>query len=109
MLACDELKKEGIDVELIDLRSVKPLDTATIIRSVRKTGHLIVVDGSWKTNSIASEIITCVHESAFDCLKSAAVRLTLPDAPAPASRTLEAAYYISKDHIINSIKNLLKK
>lgn len=107
-LVVEMLKKEGISVELIDLRSIKPLDMELINSSVLKTGRLLIVDGSWKTNSIASEISASVNETLFKKLKAPVVRLNLPDAPAPASRTLESEYYITKDMIIDAIKRLIQ-
>lgn len=107
-LAVELLKKEGISAELIDLRSIKPLDIDLILSSVKRTGRLLIVDGSWKTNSIASEISASVSEVAFGSLKAPVFRLNLPDAPAPASRTLESGYYITKDMIIDAVKSILK-
>jgi acetoin:2,6-dichlorophenolindophenol oxidoreductase subunit beta len=104
----ENLNKDGISIELIDLRSIKPLDTDLIIKSVNKTGRLVIVDGSWKTNSIASEISAAVSETVFGRLKAPIFRLTLPDAPAPASRTLESEYYVTKDKIINAVKCTLQ-
>ena len=63
--AADCLKKDGIDVEVVDIRSLKPLDEETIIQSVINTGHLIVVDGAWRFLSISAEIISIVVENAF--------------------------------------------
>ena len=97
--AAEELEKIGISSELIDLRTIKPLDKDIIINSVKKTGRLVIVDGSWKTNSISSEISAIVNEEAFGSLKSPVVRINLPNCPAPAARTLEAEYYITKDKI----------
>lgn len=107
LLAYEILKNEGISVELIDLRSIKPLDIDLIISSVKKTGRLVIVDGSWKTNSISSEISALVNENAFGYLKAPVFRLNLPDSPAPASRTLESAYYITKEKIINAVKGVI--
>lgn len=106
-LASESLKKEGISVDLIDLRSIKPLDTDLIIESVKKTGRLVIVDGSWKSNSISSEISALVNEALFGSLKAPVVRVNLPDAPAPASRTLESEYYITKEKIINAVKSTI--
>jgi acetoin:2,6-dichlorophenolindophenol oxidoreductase subunit beta len=106
-LASEILNNDGISVELIDLRSIKPLDIDLIINSIKKTGRLVIVDGSWKTNSIASEISALVNENAFGCLKAPVFRLNLPDSPAPASRTLESEYYITKEKIINAVKSVI--
>ena len=106
-LAAESLKNEDISVDLIDLRTIKPLDMTLIIDSVKKTGRLVIVDGSWKTNSIASEISASVNEKLFGNLKASVFRLNLPDAPAPASRTLESEYYITKEKIINAVKSTI--
>jgi acetoin:2,6-dichlorophenolindophenol oxidoreductase subunit beta len=101
------LKKDGINVDFIDLRSIKPLDMDLIINSVRKTGRLVLIDGSWRTNSITSEISATVNEKAFGLLKAPVQRINLPDAPAPASRTLESEYYIKNTLIVNTIRNII--
>lgn len=108
VLSVEILKKEGISAELIDLRSIKPWDSELILKSVNKTGRLLIVDGSWKTNSISSEISAVVSEELFGILKSPVCRVNLPDAPAPASRTLESEYYITKDKIIDAVNKILK-
>jgi len=105
--AVDELKNEGINVDFIDLRTIKPIDKEIIINSVKKTGKIVVADGSWKTGSIAAEIISIVNEDAFSYLKSNPVRVCLPDCPAPASSSLEKEYYKTKDDILKAIKELL--
>jgi pyruvate dehydrogenase E1 component beta subunit len=106
-LAKEILENDGISVELIDLRSIKPLDFNLIIQSVKKTKRLVIVDGSWKTNSIASEISAVINETLFGELKAPVTRLNLPDAPAPASRTLESEYYITKEKIVAAVKAIL--
>jgi pyruvate dehydrogenase E1 component beta subunit len=102
-IATDILKKKNIDAEVIDLRSIKPIDTETILNSVRKTGHLVVVDGGWITGGVCSEIITLVAVNAFESLKSAPLRIALPDTPAPASYVLENAYYPDYNKIVDTI------
>lgn len=105
--ATQELGKLGIDVELIDLRTIKPLDKELILASVRNTGRLAIADGGWKSFGIAAEIAALVFEEAFEDLKSPLVRITLPDAPAPASRSLEKAYYPTSDDIISAIQSII--
>ena len=105
--AAYSLREEGISAELVDLRSIKPLDTDLIINSVRKTGRLVVVDGSWKTGSITAEISAMVNEKIFGSLKAPVLRINLPDSPAPASRTLESAYYITIKMIIDSVRETI--
>lgn len=84
------LSEEGISAEVLDLRTVAPLDTAAIFRSVRKTGRLVAVDESPPSCSIASEVIACVAEHAFDALKAPAERVCRAPAPTPFSPPLEA-------------------
>jgi len=105
--AADELKEQGIDIEFIDLRTIKPLDTDIIFNSVKKTGKLVIVDGSWKTGSVAGEISALVSENIFNFLKAPVRRVCLPDTPAPASTSLESVYYKTKDDIIKVIKEIL--
>jgi len=93
MEAAQRLEKEGIGVEVLDLRTVKPIDMKTVIGSVRKTGRAVVVDVGWKSFGVSAEISASIQEQAFSSLRHPVVRLALPDAPAPASRTLEDAYY----------------
>lgn len=106
-IAIDELKQEGIDVEFIDLRTIKPLDTEIIYNSVKKTGKLIIADGSWKTGSVAGEISALVSENIFRYLKAPVQRVCLPDTPAPSSASIESVYYKTKDDIIKAIKEIL--
>jgi len=105
--AVDELAYLGIDVELIDLRTLKPLDNELLIDSAKKTGRVVVVDGGWKTMGLAAEILARVMEGAFRYLKAPIARVTLPDSPAPASSVLEEAYYPRKEDIIIAIKKIL--
>ncbi len=105
--AVDELKNEGVNVDFIDLRTIKPIDEEIIINSVKKTGKLVIADGSWKTGSVAAEIAAIAFEKAFLNLKAPVKRVCLPDTPAPASESLEKVYYKTKDDIITAIKEIL--
>ncbi len=105
--AAGALSREGIDVEVVDVRSLKPLDDETILESVRKTGRLVVVDTGWRTCGAAAEITARVAEAAFDSLKSPVIRVTLPDAPAPMSRELERVYYRTAEHIQEAVHRVL--
>ena len=107
--AAEELALQSIDVELIDLRSLKPFDQELILRSVKKTRRLVVVDGAWKTCGFAAEIAACVGESPLALkLKAPICRVCLPDVPAPASRVLEEEYYIKAKDIVHKVKEMLK-
>lgn len=91
--AAGQLETSGIDAEVIDLRTIKPLDRETIVASVSRTGRLLVVDGGWKSFGVSAEIAAVASEHAWPVLRGPVRRLALPDLPAPASRSLEQAYY----------------
>ncbi|MDD2737007.1 MAG: pyruvate dehydrogenase complex E1 component subunit beta [Desulfuromonadaceae bacterium] len=107
--AAEELALDGISVEIIDPRTVKPLDYDLIHQSLQKTGRLVVADGGWKTGGIAAEIAALAAEKSFSNLKAPVVRVALPDVPAPASRTLEEAYYPRSKDICSAIRKLLNR
>ena len=107
-LVVKEFKKFDVNIELIDLRSIKPIDKESITKSVNKTKNLVIVDGSWKNNSITANISSIVYEELFGKLKNPILRINLPDCPAPAARTLEEAYYINSKKIISEIKRAFK-
>lgn len=106
--AADELALEGINAEIIDPRTIKPLDFDLIHESIKKTGRLVVADGGWKTCGIAAEVAALAAERAFSDLKAPVVRVALPDIPAPASRTLEEVYYPRSRDIQAAVKKLIK-
>jgi pyruvate/2-oxoglutarate/acetoin dehydrogenase E1 component len=99
------LEDDEINAEIIDLRSIKPLDEDLLFNSVKKTGRLVVADGGWKTYGVAAEISAKIAESnLFMRLKAPIMRVCLPDVPAPASSTLERVYYKNAKDIVNSVK-----
>jgi len=81
--AAEELKREGIDAEVIDLRTIRPWDQATVLASVRKTNRLVVVDENWPVASIASEVAYRVQKDAFDFLDAPVLRINQADTPLP--------------------------
>jgi pyruvate dehydrogenase E1 component beta subunit len=105
--AVSVLSEQDVEVELIDIRSVKPWDQELVCCSVRKTGRLIVVDAAWGTGGVAAEIAATVSSRVFDHLKAPVVRITLPDAPAPMSAPLEKAYYPDADSVVAAVEKLL--
>jgi pyruvate dehydrogenase E1 component beta subunit len=107
--ASEELETKGVEVEVIDLRSVKPLDEKLLFESLKKTRKLVIVDGGWKTCGMAAEISALVSENVFDYLRAPISRVTLPDAPAPASCTLEKDYYPDSKTIMGAVKAILKR
>ena len=105
--AAQMLEETGISAEVIDLRTLKPLDTETVLASVRKTGRLVVVHEASGLCGVAAEVAALAAERAFDALKAPIVRLTGPDAPAPASQVLEQAFIPQVESIVAAVKQLL--
>ena len=89
--AAEMLAVEGLHAEVIDLRTLAPLDTGTIVASARKTGRVLIVEEGPRTGGFAAEIACRIFEAAHDCLDAPIRRLACPDCPLPAARTLEAA------------------
>lgn len=106
--AAKELEKEGINAEVIDLRTLVPLDKETVINSVKKTGRILVVDEDYKSYGMSGEIIASVVEHMGDKFKSLPKRLTYPDIPVPYSRALEKFALPDKEKIINIVKSMFK-
>jgi len=109
MKAAEALENENIECEVIDLRSIKPLDTDSIRRSVQKTGRLVVADTAWKEFGVSAEILALILEDpdSFRALKAPAVRVTLPNVPTPASPALEELFYPGPKDIISAVKKTL--
>jgi pyruvate dehydrogenase E1 component beta subunit len=107
--ACAKLESDGIYPEIIDLRWLRPLDIDSIIRSVKKTGRLLVVDTGWKMCSISSEVVALVAEKAYGFLKCSPRRITLPEAPCPASSFLESHYHPTTEMVIEAVEEMVKK
>jgi pyruvate/2-oxoglutarate/acetoin dehydrogenase E1 component len=105
--AAGELAQEGIDAEVIDLRSLKPWDQTAVLESVAKTRHAVVADPGWRTCGASAEIAATIAAEAFDQLRAPVERVTLADAPAPASRTEEHAYYPQASQIVQAARRAL--
>ena len=105
--AAAELAKDGIDAEIIDLRSLRPLDTATVIASVKKTNRLVVVEEGWPICSISSEIAAQVQGEAFDWLDAPVMRVTGKDVPMPYAANLEKLALPSLDDVMAAARAAL--
>lgn len=105
--AVDYLRKKGINCDLVDLRTVNPIDWPTIFTSVKKSGRLIALDTANQTLSISSEIIARVSMELFHELKSPPLRIALPDYPTPTSPALSEPYYRRAEDIIKAVSKLL--
>ncbi|NCG43836.1 MAG: pyruvate dehydrogenase complex E1 component subunit beta [Proteobacteria bacterium] len=105
--ASETLAKEGIDVEIIDLRTVRPIDYDTVIDSVKKTNRLVCLEEAWPLGSISTEIAYMVQKRAFDHLDAPIVRLTTADTPAAYAPTLMEAFLPSVDGVIKAVKDAM--
>jgi len=105
--AADLLAKDGIEAEVVDVRTLKPLDRDQILGSVRRTGRLVAVDAAWRTLGFASEVLALVAEEAYASLRSAPCRVTLPDLPTPTSPALANDYYPRAVHVVNAVRAML--
>jgi pyruvate dehydrogenase E1 component beta subunit len=107
LAAAQTLKSEGISVEVVDPRTLVPLDKDTILKSVAKTGRLVVVDYANRTCNAAAEVAAMVAEEGFEFLKSPLLRLSTPDVHIPFSPVLEKPLYPGKEEIMAAIRRLL--
>ena len=106
--AATELKQEGIDVEVLDLRTLRPLDEGAILDSVQKTGKAIIVHEDNKVGGVGGEVAAIISEHAFDYLDAPIARLGAPDAPMPYNDELERQAIPSQEKIIETIRKLLR-
>ena len=107
--AAADLASDGIDAEVIDLRSLKPWDRETVIESVRKTGAAVVADCGWRTAGASAEVAATISEEAFHDLRAPVARVALPDVPAPTSQIEEAAYYPGAADIAHAARLIAKR
>jgi pyruvate dehydrogenase E1 component beta subunit len=105
--AAEEMAKEGIEAEVIDLRTLRPLDTATVIESVKKTNRIVTVEQGWPVCSIGSEIAAVVVDQAFDYLDAPPMRITGKDVPMPYAANLEKAALPTVADIVAAAKAVL--
>jgi pyruvate/2-oxoglutarate/acetoin dehydrogenase E1 component len=108
LTAANQLAADGIDAEVIDLRTIKPLDTAIIEESLKKTGRLLVVDTGWAMGGVCAEIGCLAAERWFDYLKAPVRRIGLPDIPTPAGFTLEQFFYPDVERMSRAIRELAR-
>jgi 2-oxoisovalerate dehydrogenase E1 component len=104
--AAEQLSREGIDVEVIDPRTLRPLDTETILASVRKTGRLVVAHEGWKRWGFGAEIAALVQEEAFDWLDAPVARIGMRDVPMPYNDNLERAVIPSQADMQEAIRSV---
>jgi len=109
MEAAEMLAQEDIDAEVIDLRSLKPWDSETVLHSVRKTHRAVVTDPGWRTAGASAEIAATIFEKAFAELAEPVERVALPDCPAPTSRPEEDAYYPGAKEICSAARKAMRR
>lgn len=107
--AAEELDKEGISCEIIDLRTIRPMDHEAILSSVKKTNRLVILEEAWPFGSISSEITYIVQEQAFDFLDAPIQRITTADTPAPYSPVLLQEWLPNANDVINAVKKVMYK
>ncbi len=107
MQAAAELAGEGIEVEVVDPRTLKPLDLATIVGSVQKTGKLLIVEEGWRFAGLGAQFADSVYAEAFDYLDAPIVRVTGEDVPMPYTRPLEDLAIPDKERILTGVRSLL--
>jgi pyruvate dehydrogenase E1 component beta subunit len=105
--AAEELAKEGIEAEVIDLRTIRPLDWLTILNSVKKTNRLVIVEEQWPMCSVSSEITYRIQKEGFDYLDAPIRRITSADAPMHYAPNLVAAYLPSMEKVVKTVKEVL--
>ncbi|WP_034061297.1 pyruvate dehydrogenase complex E1 component subunit beta [Lacinutrix jangbogonensis] len=107
--AADELAKEGISCEIIDLRTVRPLDKEAILKSVKKTNRLVVLEEAWPFGNVSTDITYMVQAEAFDYLDAPVVKINTADTPAPYSPVLLAEWLPDYTEVIKAVKKVMYK
>lgn len=107
LVAADELAKEGISAEVIDLRTIRPMDYETIIQSVKKTNRIVAVDESWPFAGISAEIAYMIQKHAFDYLDAPVIRVNAADVSLPYAATFIDAYMPNSSKIIKAVKETM--
>jgi pyruvate/2-oxoglutarate/acetoin dehydrogenase E1 component len=105
--AATKLSEKGVEVEVVDLRTLAPIDKETVLASVRKTGRLVVLHEATRTGGFAGEISAIVMEEALSSLKAPLRRVTGPDIPVPASPPLEAFYIPDEEKLLSAIREII--
>ena len=107
LAAAEALAVDGIEAEVIDLRTIAPMDRDAILTSVAKTGRLVIADNSHNVGSVASEIAAVVVEEGFESLRRPILRVTAPQVHIPYNGTLEKQLFVSKDRIVEAVRTLV--
>ena len=101
------LAEEGLEAEVIDLRTLRPLDIDTVVESVKKTSRAVVVEDDWRTGGFAGEISSLIQERAFDYLDAPVARVCGADVPMPYNKRLETAALPSEEQIVQAVRGMM--
>jgi pyruvate dehydrogenase E1 component beta subunit len=104
--AAEVLAERGVEADVVDLRTLRPLDTATVIESVKKTSRAVVVEETWRTGGFAAEVASTIQEEAFDYLDAPVGRVGGEEVPAPYNRGLEAAAFPDAARVVSAVEKL---
>src|SRR5690606_37120611 len=107
--AAEKLAEEGIECEIIDLRTIRPMDKETILESVKKTNRLVILEEAWPFGNVATEITYIVQNEAFDYLDAPIIKINTADTPAPFSPVLLAEWLPNSEDVIKAVKKVLYK
>ena len=105
--AAEKLAKEGIDAEIVDLRSLRPLDMGPVLESVRKTNRAVIVEEGWRSFGVGSEVASRIYEEAFDYVDAPVRRVAQTEVPLPYNRTLEQSALPQEEDVIKAVKEVL--
>jgi pyruvate dehydrogenase E1 component beta subunit len=106
--AADDLAKQGIEAEIVDLRTLRPLDMEPVLESFRKTNRAVVVEEGWKSYGVGAEVVSRMYEEAFDYADAPIVRVAQKEVPLPYNRTLEQAALPQIPDIVAAVKEVMK-
>ncbi len=107
MKAADELAKEGIEPEIVDLRSLRPLDMEPVIESFKKTNRAVIVEEGWKSFGVGAEVSSRIYEQAFDFVDAPIKRVAQKEVPLPYNRTLEQSALPQVADVVAAVKEVL--
>ncbi len=105
--AAEQLAADGVSCEVVDLRTIRPMDTATVVESVKKTNRLVTVEESWAPMGVGSEIAWNVTQAAFDYLDAPPARVCQEDVPLPYAANLEALSLPNADKVVKAVRDVL--
>jgi pyruvate dehydrogenase E1 component beta subunit len=107
MKAADQLAQEGIDVEIVDLRTLRPLDMEPVLESFKKTNRAVIVEEGWRSYGVGAEVASRIYEQAFDYVDAPIQRVAQREVPLPYNRTLELLALPQVDDVIKAVKEVL--